>query len=80
MSAVGYGHLMAESDASPRRTVKEVVDYKRLEALWKQSILKRLRATRFPNFVIGHDPTEWASVEWEIDQIIRGLRQNVLSE
>ncbi len=63
-----------------RRSLREVVDFQILKGIWQKSIRKRLRQTRFPDFVIGHDATEWAAVDWEIDEILAGLRRSVLAE
>jgi hypothetical protein len=70
---------MANTD-NERRSIDQIIDFKSLEALWKNSVRKRLRQTRFPDFVVGHDAAEWAAVDWEVHEIIGGLRRVVRNE
>ena len=72
LTAVAKGRYlqgMPDGDDS-RRTTAEVIETPLLSSLWKKSIRRRLRQTRFPDFVLGHDPLEWAAVDWEIEEII----------
>jgi hypothetical protein len=53
--------------------LREIADPLLLKALWKRPVRKRLRALRFPDFVLAHDALEWAWVDYQLEEIARRI-------